>query len=103
MTSVPNIRKVLDLSTAHIDPSYFDPSVEVPGATLDLDGCTIHEMTYGWLLWVPDDPRESAEAQADPPPDFILELQLYARGWGCDYILFDQDGDTNPVLLSWEW
>jgi hypothetical protein len=41
---------------------------------------------YGWFLW----------CQEDPDPEIPEELQAvfnFAREHGCDYVLFDRDGE----------
>lgn len=92
----PYIRKVLDLSTAHLPERY--------GQTLSgVDGVVAHAYEYGWLLWVPNDPTESSEAMDDEVPPEILKIQLYARGLDCDYVLLDRDGDIDDNLPTWKW
>lgn len=94
----PGVRMWLDLSTAHL------PAPLREFHTLNQFAAALaYEMNPGdvgdyrpVLLWVPDDPREHAEDYDDddqPPPE-VLELQLYARKLGCDYIRFDRDADT---------
>jgi hypothetical protein len=93
---MPNIRLMLDLSTAHLPEDVCD----------NLDGyenVTAHHCTYGWLLWVPDDPDESCSAMRVPVPDVVLTIQRYARAAGCDYVLFDRDGDIDDQLPTWDW
>lgn len=57
----------------------------------------------GFLLWVPDDPDESAQAMLDPVPDVVLAIQRYARIRNCDYVLFDADADRVDELPVWDW
>jgi hypothetical protein len=52
---------------------------------------------------VPDDPDESAAATSDRVPDVVLAIQRYARTRGCDYVLFDADGDRVDDLPGWDW
>lgn len=90
------IRRMLVLSTAHL------PEHLINGPAPD--GVVRHDFEYGCLLWVPDSPRaESAENEDAPIPEEILHVQLYARKHGCDYVMFDQDGDTVGELRTWEW
>lgn len=92
----PRLRPVLELSTAHLP--------EELGRTLgDVPGVSAQRLEVGWLLWVPDDPRDSANAMADEVPPEVLHIQGYARAWHCDYVLFDRDADPNPALPTWEW
>lgn len=89
------IRKLLDLSSKHLPPE------------LGMDGLNTHpgvlayRITYGWLVWVPNDPGDSP--LSEPPPAALLNVQRYARHHGCDYILFDADGDTIDGLPTWSW
>lgn len=91
----PYIRKVLDLTTAHLPPQY----AELKGTS----GVVAHDYEYGFLMWVPNDPKESSEAMDDEVPPEILKIQLYARRLDCDYVLFDRDGDENEELPTWAW
>lgn len=61
------------------------------------------ELEYGWLMWVPSDPDDSAALDADDIPLVILDVQLYARKHDCDYVLFDPDAEIDPNLPTWEW
>jgi hypothetical protein len=93
----PHVRRVLDISTAHL-PHYLG----VDGLAA-VAGVTAHEMDQGWLLWVPEDPDESAQSEQTPPPEVALNLQRYARNLRCDYIIFDRDGFLTAGLPSWDW
>lgn len=91
------IRRMLDLSTAHL-PEHLGskPGLAAHRAIIaDARAC-------GWLLWVPDDPDVDA-AEAGGVPEEVLVVQRYARRLGCDYVLFDADGPVNPELPAWEW
>jgi|SRR5687767_15613501 len=102
----PAIMRVLDLSTAHLPPAY---ATEGPGLA---EGVNADTLTYGWLMYVPENPDEHAGDYADPadpddptegvPPE-ILTVQRYARSHGCDYVRFDPDGLTDPNLPTWDW
>jgi hypothetical protein len=94
---MPVIRLLLDLSTAHL-PEHL--------GTSDLDtapGVIAHRTAHGWLLWVPDDPDESAAAMSDTAPEVVLAIQRYARTHGCDYVLFDPDASRVDDLPTWDW
>ena len=94
--STPRIRSFLDLSTNHLPPDVF-------AELTTLDNVVAYRTTHGALLWVPDDPQASHDFAEDPGPDEVLAVQLYACRLGCDYILFDGDGDVDPSLPSWTW
>lgn len=99
------IRKMLDLSTSYLPPALLD---ELGSGGHVVRGCMVTPMEYGLLLWVPDDPQAhadelNAEFPAGEPgelgerlPAEILTIQLYARGCGCDYVMFDADGELVP-------
>jgi len=79
---MPDIRVLLDLSTAHL------PEHLGCGGLGTAPGVVAYPTERGWLLWVPDDPDESA-AIGDAVPAVVLAIQRYARAHGCDYVLFD--------------
>lgn len=37
------------------------------------------------------------------PPQELVNVQLYARIFGCDWIMFDADGPTVEDLPTWDW
>jgi hypothetical protein len=80
---------VLDLSTAHLPARLRDELSAHEAVVADR-----HE--FGWWLWVPDDPHDSALWER--PPAEILEIQTFSRARGCDWVRFDVDGDTDPDL-----
>ena len=92
------IRRMLNLSTAHL-PQHLG----TPGGLDRVAGVVAHTTDVGVLLWVPDDPDESAHAMLDPVPDVVLAIQRYARDRGCDYVLFDADADRVDDLPVWDW
>ena len=92
------IRRILNLSTAHLPPH-----LGTPGGLDRVAGVVAHTTDVGVLLWVPDDPDESAHAMADPVPEVVLAIQRYARTWNCDYVLFDADADRVDDLPVWDW
>jgi hypothetical protein len=94
---VPDIRLLLDLSTAHL------PEHLGCGGLDTAPGVVAHRTECGWLLWVPDDPDESATAILDTVPGVVLAIQRYARRHGCDYVLFDADADRVDDLPTWDW
>ena len=90
------IRRMLDLSTAHL-PEHLGQSLHTA------DGVSAYRMIYGFLMWVPDDPQKTAEAEIDGVPPEVLAVQLHARRLDCDYVLFDAGGDVDPDLPTWDW
>jgi hypothetical protein len=93
----PVIRRLLNLSTAHLPKA-----LGTPGGLDTVAGVVAHPTEAGFLLWVPDDPDESDQAMVDPVPDVVLAIQRYARAWDCDYVLFDADADRVDDLPVWD-
>ena len=96
-TRIDPIRRVLDLSTAHL-PEHLGShglSGEEGVTAYDLDG-------YGWLMWVPPDPDSHATDYPGLPAE-VLTIQRYARQRGCDYVMFGQDADIIADLPTWDW
>jgi hypothetical protein len=95
-TAEPRIRRMLDASTGSLPEPVFQA----------LDGhpwIVVHPTGYGALMWVPDDPADSARVCDPPVPAEVLAVQMYARSLGCDYVMFDADAGPLPGLPSWEW
>lgn len=82
----------LDLSTAHL-PAHMREELAAEGGVV----AARHE--FGWWLWIPDDPRDSAPFEGTPAE--VLEIQVFARGRGCDWVRFDVDGATDPDLPTY--
>ncbi len=104
----PVIRRVLDVSTSHL-PEHLGSDVEA-----GLNGCQLavcYRLDYGWLMWVPSDPEDSAYSTLGEPDDpdwddderIVLAIHKFARALDCDYVLFDSDGLTVDGLPTWEW
>jgi hypothetical protein len=97
--SALSIRLILDLSTRHLTEELGEGKL----ARLRPE-VVAYETEYGFLMWVPDDPEESAEWSEDVRvPDEVLRIQLYARERGCDYVLFDREGPTVADLPRFNW
>lgn len=94
----PAIRRALNLSTAHL-PKHLG----TPGGLDAVAGVVAHATDVGFLLWVPDDPDQSAQVMIDSVPEVVLAIQRYARAWDCDYVLFDADADCVDDLPVWDW
>ena len=93
---VPRRRLILDLSTSHL-PEHLGTDLNAH------DAVVAYNLEYGWLMWVPDDPVVDDDDPMGRVPSEVLLIQLYARRWGCDYVLFDADGPVDPNLPAWEW
>ncbi len=57
------VRQLLNLSTAHLPQHLRTPAGWTPPR-----GVVAHATEVGFLLWVPDNPDESAQATTDPCP-----------------------------------
>ncbi len=93
---MPTIRTFLDLSTAHLPEDVCDTLSAQPGVVA-------YAITYGWLMWVPDDPDDSSASGDEPVPELVLNIQRFARSLCCDYVLFDADADQVADLPTWTW
>ncbi|GAA0908686.1 DUF5983 family protein [Virgisporangium aurantiacum] len=91
---MPNIRDLLDLSTAHLPPHVCDRLSAQPGVIA-------YHTIHGWLLQVPDDPDQASTTNCEPVPDVVLAIQRYARALGCDYVLLDGEADKVDHLPTW--
>ncbi len=91
------IRQMLALTTGHLPEQFGTSGLD------EIDGLVVDSTYHGWLMWVPDDPDDSAGGSYPPIPDVILNIQRYARLNGCGYVLFDTDFDVNPDLPYWSW
>ena len=89
-----NIRKMLDLSTAHITQDTADAINRGIGAFTHRMVAKTH---CGFLLTTTEQIEET-----DCPVDLKTCL-IYARLLGCDYILFDADGFVDTHLQTYEW
>jgi hypothetical protein len=90
----PNIRKFLDLSTAHLSPSDRDhlDACAAPGSAF---GVAVAKTEDGWFVYAPD-PADEVDDRNLPP--HLQVISAYARAQGCDYILFDCDAEIDPAL-----
>ncbi len=86
MADHPNVRRFLDLSTAHLSPAIRDLWTLSPDLIPPPGGST----RYGFFIWSGADDLDIAE---EDMPAEVKACQLYARSVGCDYILFDADAE----------
>lgn len=84
--SPERVRRVWDLSTAHITPE--------TATWLETKACLDGE--HGFLVYVPPEiPKDSCPVDLA----FLLRCAVdYA-----DFILLDRDADTDPRLPIWDW
>ncbi|MDQ0301386.1 hypothetical protein [Ancylobacter polymorphus] len=84
MPEHPNVRRFLDLSTAHMKPrTRAEWGLAAPGH--------VHPTEYGFFVWAGD--HEDDETDEGWPPE-VTACRRFARSLGCDYLLFDGDADT---------
>lgn len=96
MSQLLEIHNLLTLSTGHLERRWFEPGAALPTASVAL--------TYGMLLWVPDDIDDSLLGCAEGDPDndpAIVALRRFAREHGCDWIMLDSDGPMVRGLQFW--
>jgi hypothetical protein len=72
------VRRFLDCSTGHLTHATQRVMNDLPW--------TVHALPFGWLCYIPE-----PESMNEAPPDLCAILE-YARGIGCDYVMFDSDG-----------
>jgi len=53
--------------------------------------------TYGWFMWVPEDPISPLNDDYGMPAD-LYHIFVYAKQAGADYVLIDTDAERNPDL-----
>jgi len=56
----------------------------------------------GWLFWVPADEAAFQICYAEAPKD-LLDVLMYIRNSGCEWLLLDCDGPTCDVLYQYDW
>ena len=88
MTSSLEIRKILFLSTAHLDPDSGQQANPQWASMTSEYGFLVYVGT-NWVL------REA--------PECVQRAAEVARRNGCEYICFDRDADIIDELETWEW
>ena len=71
---MPDIRTMLDLSTAHLPEQICDRLGAIPGVVA-------HETVYGWLMWVPNHPADSDEHMSTR--DLVTHIFIAHVGGKC--------------------
>ncbi|MDR6954147.1 hypothetical protein J2X65_003515 [Ancylobacter sp. 3268] len=86
MPDHPNIRRFLDLSTAHL-------KLETRGlwSTTFNRPVHVHQIEYGFFVWAGTDEDDGTD---DGWPTEVAACRKLARSLDCDYLLFDADADT---------
>jgi hypothetical protein len=90
------VRKVLDISTAHIKHSTASDM-----DTLGYDLVLIVETTsYGWMVYISE--GEPPATILEKYPDLALCLKL-AQHYDCDWLLLNRDGVIIDELPDYDW
>lgn len=120
MKPTPDIRQMLVLSTAHlpenlaramdavgldcahqrfVDDGGSDRFVKIATDEQDelLSMTSFDCVTFGYLVWVIEDPPEEGL-----PPALALAM-AFAREQGCSWLKYDCDGFEYPNLPAWSW
>lgn len=93
-----SVRRLLDLSTDHLPEALRCDLGEWNAVAYPIEGSD----GPSFLLWVPNDPKESSSVQEDAVHPVILAIQQRARALDCDYVLFDHDADWDAVLPTFQ-
>lgn len=93
----PRIRPVLDLRTQHLPERYSQLGLR------GQPGVVAYDLPYGWLLWVPTDVEAHYRDCGEVTAGEVLTVLRFARSHGCDFVLFDADGDLCEGLPAWDW
>lgn len=88
----PQVRKFLDLSTAHVCPETRD------WLEHETDQGLVYQLTggYGWMLYC-------ADTEHDPVPTDLDGIFALAKNMSCEYVMLDRDAPIHPDLPTWDW
>lgn len=95
MSTLLEVRQFLTLSTGHVSEATAQMLETTP--IKDWPVCGGHFGTYGWFMYAHDE-----DCEGDIPPELMVIFD-YARANGCNYVLFDCDGDTVDQLPTFDW
>ena len=92
------IQKLLELSTKHLSQRTKDQLIDYDFANVQAhsgDVCPFHAAAHchGWMFWVPDE----SDLQ-DMYPNDLLQVLLYAKRLGCEWVNFDHDTEILAEL-----
>lgn len=90
-----DIRQFLIVSTIHVTQETAKMLDETPVKDWPVAGGPWG--TYGWFMWC----REE-DLEGNIPPE-LMGVFDFARAAGCNYVLFDRDGDQRDDLPQFEW
>lgn len=91
------VRKHFDVSTAHVPA---ETAAAIDAGTFPKKPMLTGE--YGWLFSVPD-AQDFTETAEEWPCEAFRQVMTRALLLGCDFVLFDADGETVEDLPVFEW
>ena len=94
---MPNIRRFLDLSTAHLSVAARD--------RLDQrsEFASVYEGDCGYFAHCQEDPDAPGQVTADDErPTELTAIFSYAIALGCEYVLFDRDAEIDEKLPTFD-
>lgn len=95
-TDDTNVRRFLDISTAHVTSIVMERIRRVPGVIADTT-------PFGAWLWVPGDIDERLREEPHEIPRCVIDIWRLARSLGCDYVHLDRDAEVIPQLPAYDW
>ncbi|MFC5386995.1 hypothetical protein ACFPLB_13600 [Aquamicrobium segne] len=98
MTSAPEIRRFIVVSTGHVTETTAKLLDTIPPSRWPCLGGQYGD--YGWFVYAHD---ENAGVGSDAIPDDLFAVMTWARSQGCDYLLLDCDADQVEGLPHYEW
>jgi hypothetical protein len=99
---MPEIRKFLDLSTAHLTMASRDMLDELGrySAEGSPSSYLVGSTGFGWF--VSANPADNEREDEEDIPDDLWAAMKHAKANGCDHILFDADAPRDPDLPAFE-
>lgn len=94
------IRPMLDLSTSHITRDTAEAIELHIKRHQRMELIVYPKGEDGWIVYVP--PVEVYEELSRLPED-LKNVIAYARWLGCDWVMFDRDGNFVDGLPTWSW
>ena len=91
-------RSIVVISTAHISEATASRLDTTPVEEWPWAGGRYGP--YGWFLYAHD---ENAGVGDEAIPDDLMAVMKWVFSQGCDYVLFDRDGDTVEGLAVYDW
>lgn len=92
------IHKVLVLSTTHVSEETA-AMIDAAAAGRDFPFAPEFSRNEGWMFYCykPD------EVDLSKRPADLVKVMEFARACGCQWVMFDRDGDTVDGLPIYEW